>query len=84
MILNEKFAAPMWTHGIGRFIHHNEGVRYSCLLPAFLATDGDFAAWIFDLTLMTAAITLQETRPDLDGGEPVPNLELSTALVSTA
>ena len=78
--LNLKFAVPTWTHGIGRFVEHDEGVRFVCFLPAYLAMDRDFAAWLFDLVLMTAAITLQEIRPELDGGDPVPHNELRTSL----
>jgi hypothetical protein len=78
--LNAKLAVPRWTHGLGRFIEHDEGLRFACFLPAYLATDPDFAAWLFDLTLMTAAITLQEVRPELDEGDPVPDRELWTSL----
>jgi len=78
--LNLKLATPIWTHGIGRFIEHDEGVRFACFLPAYLAEDRDFASWLFDLVLMTIAITLQEVRPEMSGGDPVPHNELWTSL----
>ena len=79
--LNAELAVPTWTHGIGRFVEHEEDVTYAMFLPAYLAQDRQLASWLFDEALLTAAITIQEVRAKLyHGGDPVPHEELMTSL----
>lgn len=82
--LNAANAVPTWTHGLGRFIAIEDQVIFDVFLPAVLARDAPFGHWLTYEVLRCVAVTMQEVRPQLWHGEPVPNEQLATSVTPKA